>query len=465
MEPLAGDILVVGLGASGEAVAAYCSAAPDASDGPVSVTVCDSADDARVRERAERVRALGVRVELGVEQVPGRYDLAILSPGVPPHAPLFRAAIAASAETISEIEFAFRRSSAPWIAVTGTNGKTTVTSLIGHLLVSGGVSARTVGNIGTPAIEVAEEVGPTGALVAEVSSFQLALTRTFHPRVSVLLNVTPDHLDWHGDMETYTADKARIFASQNRDDVAVIDADDPGSAAHIEPTRERGVRVIPVSRTMRTEGGAWLDTDGTLAVGTPSGVVGLVSRDELRIQGDHNVSNALAAAAAALAFGVDPSAVRSGLKSFEPIEHRLEPVGIVAGIEYFNDSKATNPDAVVKALTAFEARPLVLLLGGRNKNNDFSGLARAIAQIDAVPVVFGEAAEDIAGDLVSAGVSYERASGLAEAVAMGTARASGHPGAAVLLSPACASFDEFTDYADRGRAFKSLVSAIAGEVS
>ncbi len=463
MEPLSGDILVVGLGASGEAATAYCASAATAGD-PVTVTVVDRADDEQVQQRAQRLRPLGVRVLLGVESIDGAYDLAVMSPGVPPHSPLHRAAAAASAEVVSEIEFAFRRSQAPWLAVTGTNGKTTVTSLLGHLLIWGGVSARTVGNIGTPAIEVVGEIGPDGALVAEVSSFQLALTNRFHPRVSVLLNVTPDHLDWHGDMETYTADKVRIFARQGSGDIAVIDADDSGSAAFIEPVRARGVRVIAVSRDRRYAGGAWVDSEGMLVVDGTSGPVRLVSRDELRLHGDHNVSNTLSAAAAALAFGVGPASIRRGLRSFEPIEHRLEPVGTFTGVEYFNDSKATNPDAVIKGLTAFDGRPVVVLLGGRNKGNEFTQLAEVLAAIDAHAVVFGEAAEEIAAYLEAAGVPFEQAFGLADALQIAAGTASGRPGAAVVLSPACASFDEFADYAERGRAFKSLVSQMVGGV-
>jgi len=458
VQDLSGDILVLGLGVSGEAAAAYC-AEHAGEGGPVRVTVIDTADTPELRLRAERLAALGVDVRLGSAEVTGEYALAVASPGIPPHTELMRKARHAATEVISEIEFAYRRSSAPWIAVTGTNGKTTVTSLIGHLLTGACVPAAIVGNIGTPAIRAVDEVGATGALVAEVSSFQLALADLFHPRVSVLLNITPDHLDWHGDLETYAKDKGRVFERQTPDDTAVINADDEGSSAFMPAVRARGVRVAEFSIARVPSGGAGLDPEGMLVLDTHGGRLTLLHKDELLIRGEHNVSNALAAAAAAHAFGVAPDAIRSGLRSFRPIEHRLEPVATVGEVEYFNDSKATNPDAAIKAARAFVDRPLVVLLGGRNKGNRFVDLARVLAEQGASAVVFGEAAEDIARDLQAAGVAFERADGLRAAVLAASRTAP--PGGAVVLSPACASFDEFDDYAHRGRAFRGLVEEIA----
>ncbi len=447
-------ILVVGLGASGEACARYCLAADDLG---AEVTVVDADDSASLRSRAEGLRALGATVHLGAHDMTGEYDLAIMSPGVPPSAPLFAAAQRAAAETVSEIEFAYRRSVAPWIAVTGTNGKTTVTTLIGHLLGQAGVPARVVGNIGPPAIAAAADTGPAGVFVAEVSSFQLALTDTFHPRVAVLLNITADHIDWHGDMERYVSDKARVFANLDADDTAVINVEDPGSAALVAPVSSRGARVVRVSHATVPDGGAGVDVDGMLVAPSASGPVRLVHREELAIRGVHNLDNACAAAAAALAFGVDPDAVRRGLATFRPLEHRLEPVGVVGGVEYYNDSKATNPDAAMKALAAFEDVPVVALLGGRNKGFAFDELAHVVAERAVTPVVFGEAASAIGEALSRAGVVYESANGLAEAVRTGAALA--EAGSVIVLSPACASFDEFGSYVERGRAFKEAVAA------
>jgi UDP-N-acetylmuramoylalanine--D-glutamate ligase len=458
VEQLRGDILIVGLGVSGEAAALYCAERAAAGD-PIRTTVIDSGDSVSLREREERLRARGIEVRLGATSISGSFDLAIVSPGVPPHAALMGEVRRAASEVISEIEFAYRRSGIPWLAVTGTNGKTTVTSLLGHLLTCAGVSVTTVGNIGTPAISAVAENGLAGVLVAEVSSFQLALTERFHPRVAVLLNITPDHLDWHGDIETYARDKARIFARQDADDTAIIDADDDGSARLIDTVRARGIRVVEVSLSRVPDRGAGLSAAGVLTLSTASGTMALVHRDELLIRGDHNVSNALAAAAAAHAFGASSDAISVGLRSFEPIEHRLEPVGMVSGVEYFNDSKATNPDAAVKALSAFEARQVIMLLGGRNKGSSFFELGHAMAGVGARAVVFGEAGEELARDLTIAGVGFERAEGLADALRRASELAV--PGSAVLLSPACASFDEFSDYAERGRTFRRLVGELA----
>lgn len=454
-----GDILILGLGSSGRAAARYCAEliGTEAS----SVTAVDTADTEAIRAEAAGLAEIGVSVSLGVEAVEGRWSLCIASPGIPPHAPLMASARACCDEVVSEIEFAYRRSSCPWVAVTGTNGKTTTTALITHMLNGAGVPARAVGNIGDPAIEAVARAGESEVLVAEVSSFQLALTSRFHPRVAVLLNITPDHIDWHGSLEAYTEDKAKVFANLGASDVAVIDVDDPGAAPFAERVAARGVPVVRVSRHRERRGEATLE-DGFLALeshGEPARIAGI---DELRIKGPHNVSNALAAAAAVHALGVPVSDLAWGLTSFAPIEHRLEPVAEIGGVEWFNDSKATNPDAVIKALGAFDGRPLVLLLGGRNKGNDFDELARAVSESPARGVVvFGESAETIGRSFEGREVPVATGAGLADAVEAAARIA--HPGDAVALSPACASFDEFANYEERGRAFKRLVNELSGE--
>lgn len=458
MRALSGHLLVLGLGASGEAVASYALARAFSGES-VRVTVLDEHDDDAQRERAERVRRLGAEVALGShEAVPA--DLVVASPGIPPHSALMRSAVATGAEIVSEIELAYRLSVSPWIAVTGTNGKTTTTSLIAHLLTEAGRVAVSVGNIGRPAIAAVDEAGPASVLVAEVSSFQLALTWRFRPRVAVLLNITEDHVDWHGSMEAYAADKTRVFANLGGEDCAVIDIDDAGSAPYAGIVRERGVRVCEVSLGRVPEGGAGL-ADGDLALDSNGRVTRLLSADELLIRGPHNISNALAAAAAAASIGVAPDEIAKGLRTFRPIEHRLEPVEVVRGAEWFNDSKATNPDAVNKALDAFDGTPLVLLLGGRNKGNDFRPLAARAADRCMAVIAFGEAGGEIASAFEGTGMEPIRAAGLADAVAR--AASSAVEGSAVLLSPACASFDEFDSYEHRGREFKRMVRSLAGE--
>lgn len=449
-----GDILVLGLGDSGDAVARYCARRMGSLC--TSVTVLDASDDERLEARARPLRALGATVITGAEAPSRRYDLCVASPGIPPTATLMLAAREACAKVISEIEFAYRRSACPWVAITGTNGKTTTTSLVAHLLNDAGVSARAVGNIGVPAIHAVNEEVANEVLVAEVSSFQLALTTTFRPRVAVLLNVTPDHLDWHGSLEAYVRDKARIFANLAEGDTAVVDVDDAGSAPFAASLAERGVRVVTVTTGEPRPSGAGV-RDGRLVLSTGHGEVPLCRIDELRIKGPHNVSNALAAAAAAVALGVHASGVAQALATFMPIEHRLEPAGSACGFEWVNDSKATNPDAVMKAVTAFAGHGFVVLLGGRNKGNSFEPLAREIARAGGKVVAFGEAADEIVSAFPD-GVPLRRVSALADAVraAIGLAE----PGDAIVLSPACASFDQFNSYEERGRTFKHLVSAL-----
>jgi UDP-N-acetylmuramoylalanine--D-glutamate ligase len=451
-------ILVLGLGRSGEAVARYLANERDA--GAIDAfAVLDEGDSDAIADRASELSfKLHAPVMTGVHDVQGEWGLVVASPGIPPHSPLMRAARALGVPIISEIEFAYRRSLAPFVAVTGTNGKTTTTALIAHLLRGSGIRAQAVGNIGIPAISAVDAAGPDDVLVAEVSSFQLALTRDFRPRVAVLLNITPDHADWHGSLAAYEADKARIFANMGAGDVAVVDVDDAGSSIWADRVEVDGARVVRVSRARAHAGGASVQ-DGFLCVDTPDGPAALCAVGELGIKGVHNVSNALAAAAAALAAGADPASVAEGLRTFRPIEHRLESAGTVGGVEYVNDSKATNPDAVLKALTAFDGRRLIVMLGGRNKGSDFTAMAAAVSARAAAVVVFGECREELAAAFAAAPPPVPDvlgASGLADALAAARSRA--RAGDVVLLSPACASFDEFSNYEERGEVFKRLVS-------
>jgi len=447
-----GHLVVLGLGASGVAVAEW--GLSRAADG-VRVTVIDSADNDVVVARAERLRAMGAEVCLGCERVTAG-DLVVASPGIRPGSALIASARALGVPLISEMELAYRLSEATWVAITGTNGKTTTTALVTHLLREAGMVAEPAGNIGPAAVGVACELGDAGIVVAEVSSFQMVFADTFHPRVAALLNITPDHIDYHGSLEAYAAEKAKVFARQVPGDTAVIDIDDPGSAAYADPVEARGITVRRVSRTERPAGGAYL-VGSTLVIEEHGEEHALLDVSSLGIRGDHNVSNALAGAACARAAGASIEAIAAGLASFRPIEHRLEPAGIVNGVEYFNDSKATNPDAVLKALTAFGDRPLVLLLGGRNKGVDHHPLAHAVAARTADVVVFGEAADEFLEAFGSLDVRPVRASGLADAVER--ARGLATPGSIVLLSPGCTSYDEFSGYEERGRRFKEIVAS------
>jgi UDP-N-acetylmuramoylalanine--D-glutamate ligase len=457
-EDIAGHVVILGAGRSGRAVAELL-AAGTAIAPPDRVSLLDESPvlDA---ELVSTLRTQGVQVVERALTVPDGAGLFVVSPGIPPSSPLMTAARATGVPIISEIELAWRISRSPWIAVTGTNGKTTTTALISHLLDSAGMPAETVGNIGRPAVTVAAEAGPGTVLVAEVSSFQLANIDRFRPRVSVLLNITPDHIDWHGSFAAYETDKARIFLNQAEGDTAVIDTDDPVAGPWADRVAAGGITVRRIARETLAPGGASV-VDGWLSLDGPEGTARLLAVSDLPIMGEHNVSNALAAAAAAWSVGVPASAIGAGLASFSPIAHRLEPVGTAAGVEYFDDSKATNPDAVFKALTAFDDRRVVLLLGGRNKGSDMLPLARDVVRRGVTPIVFGEAAGEFTEAFAALGVTPEHRATMAEAV--GAAAALGMSGDVVLLSPACASFDEFDGYAARGEEFARIVRTLAGE--
>lgn len=456
MDGITGHIVVLGLGRSGLAVAEHLLDERDAGR-PVRVTVLDGASSPQLKERARRLSARGAQVRLGAQTVPDDAGMAVVSPGLAPASPLVASARALGVPTISEVEFAYRLTRSPFVAITGTNGKTTVTLLVAHLLREAGIPCEAVGNIGTPPTRVAAQSGPATVLVTEVSSFQLAFTERFHPRVSVLLDITPDHIDWHGSLEAYVTDKTKVFANQTCGDTAVIDVDDPGSAPYADQVAAQGVEVCRVSRERRLADGATV-VDGMLCLDRDGHLIELVAVDDLRIVGAHNVSNALAAAAAAFAAGAGVEDIRSGLRSFDPVPHRLEPVGVVDGVEYFNDSKATNPDAVFKALESFGAKPLIILLGGRNKGNDFHPLARRVRARCRAAVLFGESAGELA--LAFGDEPFERreTAGLSDAV--DAARALAREGDVVLLSPACASFDEFSGYEQRGDRFRELVGTL-----
>ena len=460
-----GDVLVLGLGRTGEAVARHLAGlVPDRVG---SVTLYGGASSTE-GEKTRELEAAGVRVVTGTEEVSGSYDLAVASPGIPDTSDFFLSAASCSAEVIGEPELAFRESPQRWVAITGTNGKTTTTSLTTHLLQGAGLDARSVGNIGTTPTEALDSRGELTWFVAELSSFQLATTRDFHPRVAVLLNVTPDHLEWHHTMEAYAAAKERAFANLAEGDLAVVSVDDDWCRAAAERLDARGLRVCRLSVHGEPAGpcAAFL-RDGTLVVRLDGVEHVLAPVSDLKIFGLHNAENALAASAVALELGASEKDVCSGLRSFSPIEHRIEPAGTVGGVRYVNDSKATNTDSVEKALTAFDAGTIVVMLGGHDKMTDLSSLAEAVCQRCRVAVCFGEAGERIARALEDAratsGSSLEvlRAPHLREAFDASVAAA--RPGETVLLSPACSSFDEFSNMAERGRLFKSLVAGLAGE--
>ncbi len=475
-----GRVLVLGLGKSGRATAAYVGAL--LGDRVESLTIAAGARTPEALSFLEDLETpVPVRTLFDCERVDGSFDLCIASPGIPSASPLYQSAAAASAEMVGEVEFAWRESASlsKWVAVTGTNGKTTVTSLVAHLLTCGGVDAKAVGNIGDTCIQAVAGDAPD-VYVAEVSSYQLASTVRFAPDVAVLLNITPDHLHWHQTFEAYRAAKLRVLAHlvDVPDAVAVLDATDDEVRAEIRRLRaqseaERGFSYVPVgtkaglSCDMRvacgSENAAFEDAAGVLHVALRGVEHRLGSSGDLLIKGSHNRGNALAAAAAALSLGIEDEDVARGLRTFAPLEHRIEPCGSVRGIACYNDSKATNVDATLKALAAFpETRPVVLL-GGDDKGTDLAPLVEAAHHHTRACVCFGAAASrffsafDAASPDAPDGFLLRRAAHLEDALdeALSLAR----PGEVLLLSPACASFDEFGSFEERGSAFKALVAA------
>lgn len=422
------------------------------------VTISDSKVEEKLAEALQPLEGMDIRRCLGDQAQPAdleSYDLAVTSPGIPMQAPILRAVQAAGVPLIGELELGAQVSRAPLYAVTGTNGKTTTTTLIGEIFRNLGKTTYVVGNIGYPFTACALQCGEEDVAVAEVSSFQLETISTFHPHIAVMCNITEDHLNRHGTMEEYIRVKERIFENMGQGDYAVLNLDDP----IVRGMAER-IPCAPAffSRRQEVETGAYLE--GEEVVFSLNGHKKRVLRaDEIRIPGEHNLENALAATALTMLAGVPAPVVRHTLKTFPGVEHRIETVRTVEGVTYINDSKGTNVDASIRAVRAMKA-PTVLLAGGYDKHTDFLPLAREIltSKIHTV-VVLGDTAEQIERALRAVGFeSILHAKTFEEAVLL--ARSCAREGENVLLSPACASFDMFQDYEERGRVFKEIVSRL-----
>ena len=422
------------------------------------VTISDSKAEEKLAEALQPLEGMDIRRCLGDQAQPAdleSYDLAVTSPGIPMQAPILRAVQAAGVPLIGELELGAQVSRAPLYAVTGTNGKTTTTTLIGEIFRNLGKTTYVVGNIGYPFTACALRCGEEDVAVAEVSSFQLETISTFHPHIAVMCNITEDHLNRHGTMEEYIRVKERIFENMGQGDYAVLNLDDP----IVRGMAER-IPCAPAffSRRQEVETGAYLE--GEEVVFSLNGHKKRVLRaDEIRIPGEHNLENALAATALTMLAGVPAPVVRHTLKTFPGVEHRIETVRTVEGVTYINDSKGPNVDASIRAVRAMKV-PTVLLAGGYDKHTDFLPLAREIlaSKIHTV-VVLGDTAEQIERALRAVGFeSILHAKTFAEAVLL--ARSCAREGENVLLSPACASFDMFQDYEERGRVFKEIVSRL-----
>jgi len=440
-------VLVVGLARTGVATALF-----GAGYG-AKVTATDEKPEAQLAETAAKLRVAGVTVELGGHrpEIFSEQDLIVVSPGVPAKLAQLEQARARGIPVWSEIELAWRLLRGKLIAVTGSNGKTTTTSLVAHILKTANIPTLVGGNIGVPLLALVESSMDTTVTVAEISSFQLETIEAFRPEIGVLLNLTPDHLDRHASFEEYAHAKLRIFENQLERDAAVLNADDP------EVTRRMPSRghIYWFSRQKRVAEGAFL-RDDQIIFRMDGAEVALARREDIPLRGEHNVENVLAACAAAYLAGADPAAIANGVKTFQGVEHRLEFVAEVGGVNFYNDSKATNVDATLKAIEAFPG-PLIVILGGKDKGSPYAPLRELLRERARLAVLIGAAAEKIAAELGDA-VAVEQAGTMDRAVRIARERAK--PGDTVLLAPACSSFDQFENYEQRGRVFKELVAKL-----
>ena len=461
-------VLVVGLARSGTAAARALA------ERGTTVIATDRRPEGELA-MVEDLEARGVEVRAGKDDLRllERVDVVVASPGVPPTAPLLARADEKGIPVVGELELAFQLSRAPWVAITGTNGKSTTTALAGELFRATGRPTRVCGNIGVAATEEALLAPEDGVIVAEVSSFQLERVVSFRPHVAVLLNLTPDHLDRHGSLEVYAALKARVFARQGAGDLAVLNADDPetvgwagrfGLGAQVAYIRrgERGLATPesgPLAEAIARADGAWVDREERIVRAWEGHKDVLLPVSKLKVPGPHNVSNALAAVAATLPFAAKAKDLAKALAAFPGLAHRLEPLGEVDGIAFYNDSKATNVDSMRTALAAFPG-PLVVIAGGRDKKGDWASLEALAGDRIGRLVLIGEAADTIARAWKR--VRSVRAGGLDDAALQALAAAKELGGAPVVLSPGCASFDMFRDFEDRGERFREAVAKLKG---
>lgn len=448
MEVKGKRVLVVGLGKSGVASALFLESRG------ARVTVSDAKSEEQLRDEIPALLDRGITVETGKhgERTFRDQDLIVVSPGVPSDVVPLQHARRLGIPVIGEIELTARFLHGNIVAITGSNGKTTTTTLTGEIIASGGRKTLVGGNIGTPAITFVEQSSPDTWVVLEISSFQLESIESFRPHISSILNITPDHLDRHGSMENYIAAKRRIFENQTAEDFAVLNADSElcrSMAAGLKP------QVLWFSRKQAVERGAYVKGESIFyRDGAETEILPL---SEIALKGAHNVENVLAAVAIGMAAGIEPSAIRRAVKDFRAVEHRLEYVATLRGVAYYNDSKATNVDATIKALESFPAN-IHLILGGKDKGSDYRELVPLISSRVKRVYTIGAAAAKIESQIGEA-APVTSAQNLEAAVQKAADFAT--EGDIVLLAPACASFDQFPSYEHRGRAFKELVQSLA----
>jgi UDP-N-acetylmuramoylalanine--D-glutamate ligase len=452
MELKGKKVLVVGLGKSGLAAALFLRRHG------AQVTVSDIRSAEALANDIPALLEEGINVEAGGHGLLTfrRQDLIVVSPGVPLETPELVQVRNFGLPIIGELELAARFLKGKTLAITGSNGKTTTTTLVGEILKAAGLPTLVAGNIGVPVISLVDESADDTWSVLEVSSFQLESTEQFHPQIAVILNITPDHLDRHGSFENYALAKERIFAAQNQNDFVVLNADNPRAAA---AASRSPARVYWFSFEYPVPQGAWVDGGHVhFRMAKDAPVETVMPLSTIPLKGEHNVENVLAAVCASRLGGATPNVIRNAVENFKAVEHRLEFVATINGVDFYNDSKATNVDATAKAIASFPGG-IHLILGGKDKNSDYTLLSDLLrARVKAVYTI-GSAAEKIESHLRGV-VAIHSCETLDKAVS--TAAAAAHPGDIVLLAPACSSFDQFESYEHRGRIFKELVHEYRG---
>ncbi len=438
-------VTIIGMARSGLAAAKFLA------ERGATVLVSDSKPAASLAVELEMLERIGVSFETGrnSDEALLTADLVVVSPGVPLELPPIARAISSGIEVIGEVELACRFMQGSMIGITGSNGKTTTTSLTGLLMQEAGFHTLVGGNIGTPLISLVAESRPESVIVAELSSFQLEATNRLHLHIASVLNITPNHLDRYAKFEDYVEAKRRIFLNQTEGDWAVLNADNASSAGMAASTP---ARKLFFSTTKELEEGVFLRGEEVVCRWRGEERV-LVTRPEIQLQGLHNVENVMAAMAVGLAAGADPHRMRTSVSKFEPVEHRLEPVAEIKRVRFINDSKATSVDAAVKALQVF-TRDLVLILGGKDKGSDYTLLRPLMAGRVKAVVLIGAASDKIASALEGY-VPLVRSSTMQDAVEKAFERA--QPKGTVLLAPACSSFDMFESFEQRGAVYKEEV--------
>ncbi len=446
-------VLVVGLGRSGVASALFLKSRG------ARVTVSDSKPEAELRDEILLLLEHGITVETGGhgDRTFRGQDLIVVSPGVAVDAPQLVQArnLGEPVAVIGEIELAAQFLAGPIVAITGANGKTTTTALAGEIVAAGKFPTLVGGNIGAPAIGLVDRAGPATWTVLEVSSFQLETIVEFRPRIAVILNITPDHLDRHKTFSNYVNAKARVFENQRQDDFTVLNADDPTTAGLSDRTQ---AQLFWFSRKKEVEKGAFA-RGAHLYFRDGHREHEIMPLAEVPLKGAHNLENVLAAVSIGMLVGCQPEQIRQAVRNFKAVEHRLEFVARVAGVDYYNDSKATNVDATIKALEAFPASVhLHLILGGKDKGSDYTVLHELLRQRVKRVYTIGAAAAKIESQIQGA-AEIDHAETLENAIRR--ASESAVPGDVVLLAPACASFDQFRNYEHRGKVFKEVVHSLA----